>query len=57
MMSGNCRNSSGVEMDSLDKRTRFQVNRVDAQASKNGELENLCDDDENRYTFFFFFSF
>lgn len=47
-MSGNYRNSLGVEMEPLDKRTRFQVNRVDAQASKNGELENLCDDEENR---------
>lgn len=35
-------------MDSLDKRTRFQVNRVDAQASQNGEeTDNLCDDDED----------
>lgn len=31
-----------VEMDALDRRTRFQVNLVDANA-KNGELENLCD--------------
>ncbi|KAL0270733.1 UNVERIFIED_CONTAM: hypothetical protein PYX00_008039 [Menopon gallinae] len=45
-MSG--RNSTGLEMDSLDKRTRFQVNRVDAQGSKNGELDQLCDDSDSR---------
>lgn len=47
-MSGGSRNSAGVEMDTLDKRTRFQVNRVDANASQNGEgTENLCDDDDD----------
>lgn len=47
-MSGNSRNSGGVEMDSLDKRTRFQVNRVDAQGAQNGEeTDNLCDDDDD----------
>lgn len=38
---------NGVELEDLEKRTRFQVNRVDASAAKNnGELEKLCDDED-----------
>lgn len=45
------RNSWGVELGEIDKRTRFQVNRVDAGSSKNqdgdefGEADPLQEDD------------
>jgi len=35
-----------LELEELDRRTRFQVNRVDASAAKNGELDKLCDGDD-----------
>lgn len=41
-MSGNRENDEAdLEMDPLDRRTRFQVNLVDANGKKD-ELENLC---------------
>nr|CAD7568325.1 unnamed protein product [Timema californicum] len=45
------RDSWGVELDSLDKRTRFQVNRVDAATSKDCEEGSPLrdgEDDEGR---------
>lgn len=35
------RDSWGVELGDMDKRTRFQVNRVDASGSKNGEGDDF----------------
>nr|CAD7423495.1 unnamed protein product [Timema monikensis] len=41
------RDSWGVELDSLDKRTRFQVNRVDAATSKDCEEGSPLRDGED----------
>lgn len=39
--------NSGLEMEDLERRTRFQVNRVDASNAKNNaELEKLCDEED-----------
>lgn len=40
--------NNSLELEDLEKRTRFQVNRVDASSAKNnGELEKLCDNDDH----------